>query len=422
MAKTQHLSPPSTRSLPGPLRVFLQVNALVTATCLLTELFCRLRHLPETYLNPFYIGFRFYDFDSFQKRFHDLHTLAFFRVDQPSSFSYPAPAAFVYATFFPLGVEASLNTFLAFTIICFFGAAFVFAGALMQRGTPARTSFVYTAAAVALAFPFWFCFQRGNIEIVVWVVLALGLWAFTREHDYAAAFCFGLAASLKLAPIIYLGLFLSRRQYRQAAFGLAVAAISMLLGFEFVGPTIPAAWQGMAAAAADRKHEFLTKFDFNAIGFDHTPLGIVSRIVHNAPAMADIAKWYLIAAALLGLALYVFRILCLSIAAVWLPPASFEYTLMHLYFSIVLLALASFSSPQQSIYPMMILLALLVSPLSEFIFHGVRFGGQIKAVLLLILFAMALLRPIFSSLDAPSKPPAEREDTMKPAHASLLHT
>src|ERR1019366_4919009 len=85
---------------------------------------------------------------------------------------------------------------------------------------------------------------QGNIELVLWIFAAVGVWAFMREHDDAAAVLWGLAAAMKLFPLILLILLLPRRRYRAFALGVGTFFASTLLSLWWLGPTMGVAWRG----------------------------------------------------------------------------------------------------------------------------------------------------------------------------------
>ena len=388
------------------LRLFLWVNALVTVTCLSVELICSRSHLSETYMNPFFVGLRFFDFDCFQQRFHRLHSAAFYSLQTPFHFNLLAPAIPLYAFFYAAGITNSLNVFLAVSLIVFLSAAALLARALIRRGLSAASSVGFASAVVALSFPFWFCFQRANIEIFIFVLVAGGLWALVTGRGYVAAAVFGLAASIKIVPFLYLALLLLRRQYRQFAFGLLFAAIVTVASLAWAGPSLPIAWTGILTGLDAFRREYILAFEPAGIGFDHTLLSISRRFLPIDHTFALLLRFYTPTVALAGTVLFFTRIrhlpflnqfLCISVAAIWLPPVGFEYTLLHLYSGLGLLLLAGAWSA--AIRPHLILIAVLVSPWSEFILHGIRFGGQIQSCLLGALFVLALTRRLPSRWD-----------------------
>lgn len=400
---------------PVLLRLFLAVNGAVTAVCLLVELLCDALRLPETYTDPFFVGLRFFDFDCFQQRFHLLHTAGFFSLRTGFHFNLLAPAMPLYALFYAAGPGASLNVFLAFSLILFLSAAALFGRSLGRFGYSQGRCAGFVLGAVVLSFPFWFCFQRANIEIVVFALVAGGLAAFSTGRGYLAAGCFALAATLKIVPFLYLALFVSRRQYRQLAFGLLFAAAVTLCSLAWAGPTVPVAWAGILTGLDAFRREYILGFDPAGVGFDHTLLSLYRRFLPLDGTFALVLRCYVPAMAVIGTVLFFTRIrrmpllnqfLCLCVAAVWLPPVGFEYTLLHLYSALALLLLAGGTV---RIRPHVVLIAILVSPLSEFILQGVLFGGQMQSVLLGGLFLLALTRPLPSRWDAAVAMPAAVE-------------
>ena len=111
----------------------------------------------------------------------------------------------------------------------------------------------------------------------------------------------------------------------------------------------------------------------------------------------------------MGLLVYLLRIrhlpainqvLCLTIACVLLPPTSFDYTLLHLYTPwalCVLFAVDTYRARRLRIpglAAVFVCFAILFAQLGEFVLHGDRLGGQIRATVLLVLFLVALRYPL----------------------------
>ena len=397
------------------LRLFLLVDGLLTGICLLTELICFRLGLPAKYYKPWFIGIKFNDFLSYMPRFQFLHGPRFFDFSLPWPFSYPAPGAFLYALFYSAGPKYALTVFLATSLVIFFGAALLLRGALVRRGLAVRWSYSKMAAGVLLAFPFWFCEQRGNLEIIVWLFVVLGVWALTQNRGYGAATCFGLAASLKLVPFVYLALLVPRRQYKQLSLGLAVFAGALVAGYAFIGPTIPIAYHGIQAGLAAFNAEFLSRVLYLAAGFDHTVVGAYRRMFGITSSFAALLHWYTVTVAIAGPLLWLLHIrrlpflnqlLSLTIAAVWLVPVSFEYTLMHLYAGVACVLLARLAEPnlrpdlERRLMPVLVLLAALCAPLTELVYHGWTYAGQAQSCLLLVLFVYVLTYRLPSNFDS----------------------
>jgi len=394
-------------ALPLPLRVFVLVNLGLTVLCLVVELICALRGLPFRYCFPFYVGLKFYDFECFRENFQHLHQAAFFDGGWRYVFSYPAPAAVVYAVFYKAG-NAALKVYLGFLLAGLAAVATMYARSLRRRGVAPGSAAKYTAAVALLAFPYWFGFERANLEFVVILATVAGFCGLVSGRGYWAAGCFGLAASLKLLPVIYLGLFLYRRQYRQLFFGLVVLAVVTVLSLQFVGPTIGVAWRGIAHGVEEFRRTYVLQNLPGSTSWDHSLLGLLRKFVATTDRNVAI---YSAGTAVTGLALFFWRIirlplinqvLCLSIAAVWLAPISFEYTLMGLYGVFGMLSVAGLRFDEarlRRVMPLFVMLGILFSPLSELIWRGVQYGGQVKCLVLGGMFLFGLMQPMISEWD-----------------------
>jgi hypothetical protein len=399
--------------IPWLLRLFLLTNASLTAVCVVAELVCRKLGFQNSYIKPWYVGIKFNDFNTFYPRFQLLHHANFYTFDPQTAFAYPAPAALIYEAFYKLGGPLfDLRVFLVVSLGIILLAGVLYSRSLQRQGLAPSPANRFTAGALLLAFPFLFCFQRANIEIIVWLFLALGIWAFVSGREYSAAGCIGLAASIKFVPIIYLALFVSRRRYKPVFFGVLVAVAVMLLSLSFLGPTISGAWQGINLGLNAFQEDFVKNFAVDHVGFDHTVVGVYRRIFDPTPAFPTLLHDYTLGTALLGAALWLFRIrklpflnqvFCLVIAGIWLVPVSYEYTLMHLYVPLACLSTIAFGRDRMKdsqAAPFFVLGGMLTAPLTEFMWHGGTYGGQLQSGLLLVLFVLSLARPLRSQYDA----------------------
>jgi Glycosyltransferase family 87 len=394
-------------ALPPSLRVFLLVNLGLTVLCLVVELICALRGLPFRYCFPFYVGLKFYDYDCFRENFQHFHQAAFFDGSWKNVFSYPAPAAVVYSVFYKAWC-GGLKVYLGFLLAGLGLVTTLYAQSLHRRGVSARSGIKCALGVALLAFPYWFAYERANLEFLVILAVLAGLYGLVSGHGYWAAGSFGLAASLKLLPLVYLGLFLYRRQYRQLLFGLAVLAAVTLLSLRFMGPTVGVAWRGIAHGVEEFRRVYMVQNGPGAAPWDHSLFGLVRLFMATSDRSVTI---YSVVTAVTGVVLFFARIvrlplinqvLCLSVAAVWLAPVSFEYTLMGLYGVFGMLSVACLRFDEvgsRRVMPLFVMLGILFSPLSEVIWRGVQYGGQVKCLVLGGLFLFGSVRPVFSEYD-----------------------
>lgn len=401
----------------GPM-AFLWIEALLVMSCAVAEAFCKyVLHLSGKFTYPLLQKNQtFFDFTFYADKFQHFGDPSFFTTEP--SLMYPAPSAVVYALFFSYHAHP-LKLFVGFIVGSFLIAGLMLFRELLRRGVQSIKAAGYIAASLLLAYPLWFELKQANIEIVVWVLLTVGVWAFFKERNYTAAACFGLAASMKIYPFVYLGLLISRRKYRAVVFSFFVALVSTLVSLWLLGPNLRDAWRKTEEAVGTFRTVYVLHFRVGEIGFDHSLFAFYKRFWPHLPPpqiLSHVLIGYLAIAAIAGICLYFLKIcklpvinqvLCLCIAFILLPPVSGDYTLMHLYVPwglLVLFAQEQWVSRRNipGLTAAFVCLAILVAPLGEFIYNGERFGGQIKAVTLVILMLIALRKPFPSSYDQES--------------------
>jgi len=379
----------------------------------------RARHFGPHIAGHAVVHRNFADLLDFTAQFQFFHSPAFFQ--QLTIFHQPLPLAVVYKLFLLAGSHA-VAAFTAALLLVVITAAALFARRLVFNGTPTALAIFIAAAALLFAWPAWFCLKQGNFEFALFALCAVGLCAFIHRRPYAAASCFALAGSMKLYPLLYLGLLLSRRQYRAFFFGLLVFSASILASLWLVSGDILLSLRGMLTGLGAFRSSYVLAYQTAESGLDHSLFGLVKLalalggrhdLLQSPAVMGHLTVAYMCVVVPVGILLWFFQIrhlplanqvLALAVAAILLPPLSFEYTLLHLYLPFALLvpiALQSREAPRPGLTAVFILLAILVSPLMELFVHGWGLAGELKAVLLLSLFTLALTRP-FPEIAAPT--------------------
>lgn len=418
-------SPHRVSALPRPVRVFWALNIFLSALCLvIMRGGAYLLHWNYPYTFPFINFLYWIDLLCFRPRFNFLHSAAFFSTSPllGTRFMYPAPMALLYGAFYLAG-PATVAFFLSVTLGLVLLLAVLLGRAMVRRGVSPALASVFLGSVALFSYPFWFEYLLGNMEICVFLIVAFAVLAFLRGYLYVAATLIGLAASMKIFPFVYLGLFLSRRQYRQAAFAVLVAIASNLVSLWVVCPSLSVAYRGINHNLDVFRQAYMLHFRPTETGFDHSLFAIFKRAMfhlHHPPAhgylvtstvaSVDLTVYMALAAAG-GIALYFLRIrhlpllnqiLCLVIASVLLPPTSHDYTLMHLYVPWGLLVLYAIDrartgqirrSADRPLLVAFLCFGILFSAQSELIQADKGWSGQLKAVTLVVLFITALRHP-----------------------------
>ncbi len=405
------------RSLPRPLSLFLWVfvvySAITWISCLI-----HLRHGDsKAYTSPFLHQARdpFTDLRTYRARFDRyFHHEEFFRHFPEGNlpyFSYPAAGATLYEALY----RTSHPTIVYLTLAVTWASLLAWGLFRLLRQLDVAPP---SAAGVALvmlvgAFPFDFMVERGNVELVVWILVFLGLLLYLRRRAYAAAVLLGVAASLKIFPVIFCGLLLHRRQYRALALGLLTAVACDGLAIWYAGPSVRAAFHGFNQTVTNYQQSYSVPARVADVGMDHSFFALVKVLAAQCglPYQNWLRPYYLLAG-VVAVALFFGRslrlpftnqLLFVTVMAVGLPPNSFAYTLVYLYAAWVLLCMASFGARDTGArgagLPVLLLCFVpLFAPFSLFVTHGVRFGGQVQSLSLVVLLVLCLTLPIDDAL------------------------
>jgi hypothetical protein len=330
-----------------------------------------------------------------------------------STFAYPPPAALIYDLFYKI-VPHPRYIYVALAILwglVVSTAAWRFWGRLLRSSSKGA---LFAATSLLFCFPFLFLVQRGNIELIVWAVISVGILAYFRGSYYLSAVLLGSAASIKLYPILLLGLFLSRRrEFGPFLAGLASCAGLTLFALWFAGPSIGYAAHGFAAGVTGFQGGYGTQIRPVEIGFDHSLFSPIKlfAIEHHVPSSTLLRPYYLIAGLLAVVVFFlkvrrqpfVNKLVFLVAGMVLLPPVSFEYTLVYLYLPLAFVLMVLVRSPDAtgSRAGLMALACLLAALLPVDLLGNTHtfFVGQLQVIPLLLLMCLAAMPWSFSGAD-----------------------
>ena len=266
-----------------------------------------------------------------------LHTVAFFTGPKPVA--YPPLAAVIYAVIY--ATKHPVLVFRATAALWLAGGVLGVKHALMKRGIAEWAATLFPLTLVVASFPIAGLLQQGNIELFMWIAAGLGTWLFLRDRDDAAAVLFGVAAAVKLYPVILLGLLLPKGKWRAFGVGVATFVGVSVLSMMWLGPSIPVAWHGSIRNVFGYQGTRLSEFSWHELAANHSVFGMVrfaSKIVGFPPAKLPMAYYgggtLVICAAYFG-RLWKMpaanQLLALTVFMVMFPPVSYFYALVHLY-------------------------------------------------------------------------------------------
>jgi hypothetical protein len=106
------------------------------------------------------------------------------------------------------------------------------------------------------SLPVSIAIDRGNVDLWVFIFVAIGIAAFESRKKATAATLIGLAAAAKLAPVIYLLVFVRKGQWRFIILGVTVAAMCSLAGFASFGGSLSGNIHGFTHALSNLEESY----------------------------------------------------------------------------------------------------------------------------------------------------------------------
>ncbi|GEM_PF-3135220 len=212
-----------------------------------------------------------------------------------TGFDYPPVVAFLLQPLAWIPTTAAETVWLWLTIACTAAATGIAAHTLLPRSWPrieitAVVTFLFSAAT----YNYW----HGQMNPLIFLLLALALDAWAHERQTRFGVLIGIAASIKLAPIVLIVLIVRRRWWRAAA----ACAVTVVAGLTL----------GVVAFGTAALHEYITRVlpvlsAQNGWLYNQSISGVVNRLFGHAvlaPQSASVLVsilTYAVLAVMLGL-------------------------------------------------------------------------------------------------------------------------
>jgi hypothetical protein len=268
-------------------------------------------------------------------------------------------------------------------------------------------SYVYPFVFALLSYPLIFLLDRGNIEGLLFLLLALFTYLYATRKYLLAVIALAMAISLKLYPAVLLVLLVSDRRFREAALCLLMVFIFSLAGMIFLHLQVPGSTlQGLAGSFWASLGQFKSLYYGDQGGgygfaFNHTfnnlirSLDIYVPFIRNTDLFIEIYSGIVLVLFML-MAWYVVKIekvewrkiLLLVSAMIFFPYVSFDYTLINLYLPLLLFLSAPESSADVAFT---LLFGLLLIPKNYFYSAGLFNLGTFLTPLLALSFWTLIL-------------------------------
>jgi hypothetical protein len=347
-----------------------------------------------------------------------LHTAAFFLnvtarpVPYPlySPVAYPPFGAMVLAVIYSAAspVMRYLEVAAVWLAVVLWGVG----RALIRIGIGGVTATLFPLTMVLISFPIVRLVHEGNVELVLWMLTATGVWAYLKDSrcgDDAAAVLWGLAAAMKLYPAVLLLLLLPRRRWRAFALGVAAFVGATVLALWWLGPTMGVAWRGSLENVFGYQGVRAGEWSLRELAANHSAFTVVklAAMMTGVPLARLTLPYYAFGAVAMGAAFFgrlwrmpeANQLLAVTAFMVMFPPVSYFHTLVHLYAPLLVLLFVAIRAERAGVQVRglrltVMLFVPLFAAFTLFLFPRVfLFDGLVQAALLVAIFGCAMGYP-----------------------------
>lgn len=355
----------------------------------------------------------FGDLLEYQSSFRLLHQALFFRNSAYPSVAYPPFGVVVYALFYASHFPVAL--YLILTGGSLAGTLWYVRRALILYGLGTLTATLFPVTLALVSFPIAGLIQRGNLELIVWILAASGSLLWLRDRDDAAAVFWGFAGAIKLYPLILLILLLPRRKFRAFFLGIGSFLMVSWVSLIYLGPGVLVAFKGSVRNVLGYQGLRAAEWTMHELATNHSLFGLVRVVaaVFGFPINGLSLPYYVVAGLAMALVFFLRirkmpvanQLLTITVFMLMFPTVSYFYTLVHLYTPWLLLIFLYLRTTRagtriEGLATTILLFLPLFASYTLFTFRPfLIFGGLVQAVMLLILFLRGVQFPFAGTWD-----------------------
>ena len=374
--------------------------------------------------SPWVLPGRFEDFFCYWGRLRLVHTAAFFTAPDSrrfgSGWGYPAPPIFIYRFFYLFDPASAAFPYRGYAVMVALTLGVIlwmsvrFVKELQTRGLRRWGAIGLTASGALLSWPLFLALQRGNIEMLLWLPLAVAIRAFTQRRWMLAALLVGLTASFKIYPILLLALFLRERRWKEIVAAMAVMIGVTLLGLAYIGPTLKAAASHLGFGVQGFIAEHGAHVNWHTEGLSHSLFHVLKmRLIDRPEELPHLIPLYMLTLALVMTTVFFWRVIrmpdlnqviVLCVSMIYLPAMSYDYTLLLLLVPCAWLAMVIVGAARQGrelagSTAAMVLFTLILGP-EIFLASGeYLYSGTFKAFCLGALLVLGCVVPFGEGIE-----------------------
>ena len=265
-----------------------------------------------------------------------------------------APTPFFHVIYLALGPLGRIGALLLQYGVFFAGMIVLLWRTYVDALTSLAQRITYLFILLVFSYPVVFVLERGNLEMLVFVVMAGFLYAYYAKNSAWCVVLLAIAISLKIFPAVFLVLLIADRRYRWTLYtvlysGLltfgSVVLLALRHGFGLLG-------QAHMSINALREINRLCVTEFRGLPYGHSLWGLLVSFagflgLDQRAFVAHAASVYtiVVGVAFAALAVFVIRIVklpwqrvaLLTLAGLVLPTVSADYRLLYIYLPLAML-------------------------------------------------------------------------------------
>ncbi len=356
------------------------------------------------YILSNYASLGYYPFNTFlfspSDKFNDFYNI--FRATRNLN-PYTSPVSVYFPFTFILVYALSLITVfvrqLAFAVFIFifirYTLVYIYRRMPSSDGLNRKlNTFIFTF----MSYPFLFTLDRGNLEGLLFIFLALFLYYYQKDDDFKSVLFLSLAISMKLYPAVYCVLFLADKKYKNILLAAGITIVLTLASAALLEGGIVNSFTGL-------KHNldlFRNDYILSDHGLQHNTslYGALKIIITRCcPVLLPILGYYTIGA--LAIFAMITAYIIIRKVALWksvtllvfmtllLPQVSYDYKLVHLF--IPLMLFVNHEEPAKYDQSLSLLFAFLLIPKDYYILgKDISIAVLINPALMLIIAGMII--------------------------------
>ncbi len=198
-----------------------------------------------------------------------------------TGFDYPPFAAVLLRPLAALSARWQELTWLWIALVSLVGGAVITARALLPKAWPRARIGVF----VALTFPpATYNLWHGQMNTVIFLLLAVALSDYLSGHRTRCAVVLGVAAGIKIAPVVLLIVLVRRGWWRAALAGVATAAATVAVGIGALGWSVTHQYLTSVLPVLNRDNGWI---------YNQTWNGVVDRLAQHSVLTVDAPSLWL---------------------------------------------------------------------------------------------------------------------------------